>query len=364
MAKKSGKPTGAAARKGGAKLRAAVIGVGGIGRHHLREYAKSARAEVVAVCDSSAEALEAVRKEGVTCEAYQDYKAMLAEARPDVVSVCLPNNLHAPVTIAALEAGAHVLCEKPLATSAADAARMVETARRRRLKLGVNLSYRFNGFSLFLHELAEKGEFGEVYFAHTVWHRRRGVPRGTGWFVDRSRAGGGPLIDLGVHRLDLAWWLMGRPRPVRATGVTYAKFAKLYSEKFGIPVTTEDLAAGFVRFANGAALSVQASWAGNTERHERMVTRLWGTKAGAVQENVGDGYDFTCRVFRSESGAEVDISPHPGMLPAAASSVEDFCLAVAEGKPMLAPGEDGLAVQKMLDAIYRSAELGREVEID
>lgn len=353
MAKKSNPP----------KLRAAVIGVGGIGRHHVREYAKSAYAELVAICDLSTEAIESIQREGIPCEAFQDYKVMLKEAKPDVVSVCLPNNMHAPATIAALEAGAHVLCEKPLSTNAADAARMVDTARRKKRLLGVNLSYRFNGFSRFLHNLAEAGEFGEIYFAHTVWHRRRGVPKGTGWFVDKSRAGGGPLIDLGVHRLDLAWWLMGKPKPVRATGATYAKFAKLYSERFGIPVTTEDLAAGFIRFANGATLSIQASWAGNTDRHERMVTRLWGTKAGAVQENVGEGYDFTCRVFRTEGEAEVDISPHPGLLPPSLSSVEDFCRSVVEGKPPLAPGEDGLLVQKMLDALYRSAELGKEVEI-
>jgi predicted dehydrogenase len=357
-AKKKAKP------KKPRKLRVAVIGVGGIGGAHIDMIGKCADAELVAVCDRSADALARRRERAAGAVEYEDYERMLAKEKLDLVTVALPNTLHAPVTIAALESGAHVLCEKPLATNAADAARMVETAEAHGLTLAVNLSYRFTPQSRFLHGLTEAGELGEVYFAHTVWHRRRGVPKGTGWFVNKAVAGGGPLIDLGVHRLDLAWWLMGCPRPLRATGVAFGKFQELYTERFGIPVTTEDLAAGFIRFEGGAALSVQTSWAGNVEWRERMVTRVWGTRAGLVQENLNEGYDFTCKLFRSEGGAEVDVSPHGGMLPPAGDSVSNVCASILRGEPLVAPGTDGLAVQKMLDAIYRSAEVGREVEIE
>jgi predicted dehydrogenase len=294
---------------------------------------------------------------------YEEFDELLEKEKPDVVSVCLPNDLHAEFSVRALEAGCHVLCEKPLATSAADARRAVDCAKERGLRLAVNLSYRFRPQSAYLKALAERGVFGEVYFAHTVWHRRRGVPRGTGWFYDKRRAGGGPLIDLGVHRLDLAWWLMGTPRPVRASGVAYDKFAGLYSKKLGAEVTTEDLAAGLVRFENGAALSVQASWAGNVEWGERMVTRIWGTQAGAVQENLNEGYEFVCKVFRTEDGFETDTSPHEKLMPAVPDSQDNFVDAVVKGVPLVAPGEDGLRVQEMLDAIYRSAEEGREVQV-
>ena len=364
--KKSGKEAAAKSKK----LKAAVVGLG-MGGGHAMEYQKSRYADLVAVCDVSTARIAnfckaglSARQEGVECATYEDFDELLDKEKPDLVSICVPNDLHAPFTLKALQAGAHVLCEKPLATNADDAARMVETARAKGLKFAVNLSFRFTPQSRFLHSMAEAGEFGEVYFAHTVWHRRRGMPFGTGWFTDVTRSGGGPLIDLGVHRLDLAWWLMGRPRPVRATGVTYAKFADAYSEKFGARVTTEDLAAALIRFENGAALSVQASWAGNVEWRERMVTRLWGTKAGAVQENTGEGYGFACRILRSAAGAEVDVTPHDGMLPESPSSVDDFCRAVVDGTPLLAPGEDGLQVQRMLDAIYRSAKQGCEVEVD
>jgi predicted dehydrogenase len=349
---------------GARKLRAAVVGIGGIGKHHARQYRGSPYAELVSVCDCSRECLDAFSTGGVECSRHEDYGEMLEEMRPDVVSVCLPNDLHAPFTITALERGCHVLCEKPLATTVADAERMVAAARRAERLLAVNMSYRFDAHSRFLHALAEKGEFGDVYFAHTVWHRRRGVPRGrTGWFAEKSVAGGGPLIDLGVHRLDLAWWLMGRPEPVRASGATYRTFADHYAEKFGKPVTTEDLAAGLVRFSSGATLSVQASWAGNVPWRERMETRIWGTRAGAVQENLREAYEFTSSVFRTEGGVEVDVTPHAGTLGTPETSVDNCCRAILEGAPLLAPGEDGLVVQRMLEAIYRSAEEGREVDV-
>ncbi|MHC4248640.1 MAG: Gfo/Idh/MocA family protein [Planctomycetota bacterium] len=363
-AKRSGKAKSRAKTAKSKKLRAAVVGIGGIGRHHMDMVHKCPDSELVAVCDRNPDALVKFREKSAGAVEYEDCERMLAKEKLDLVTVALPNNLHAPVTIAALESGAHVLCEKPLATNAVDAQRMVDAAEARGLTLAVNLSYRFTPQSQFLHNLTEAGELGEVYFAHTVWHRRRGVPKGTGWFVNKAVAGGGPLIDLGVHRLDLAWWLMGCPRPLRASGVAYGKFQELYSERFGIPVTTEDLAAGFVRFEGGAALSVQASWAGNVQWRERMVTRVWGTRAGLVQENQGEGYDFTCRLFRSEGGAEVDIAPHGGMLPGGVDSVSNVCAGVLRGEPLVAPGTDGLAVQKMLDAIYRSSEQGREVEIE
>ena len=348
---------------GSRRLRVAVVGVGGIGGCHVDMVNSCPDAELVAVCARNPDVFARLKEKTRGAAEYEDYEQMLAREKLDLVTIGLPNHLHAPVTIAALEAGAHVLCEKPLATTTGDAQKMVDTAEKRGLTLAVNLSYRFTPQSQFLHNLTEQGELGDVYFGHTVWHRRRGVPKGTGWFVDKKLAGGGPLIDLGVHRLDLAWWLMGRPRPVRASGATYGKFQELYSERFGIPVTTEDLAAGFIRFENGATLSVQASWAGNVQWNERMVTRLWGTRAGLVQENEGEGYKFVCRIFRSEGGAEVDVTPHEGLLPSAGESVSNVCAAILRGSALVAPGSDGLAVQKMLDAIYRSSEEGREVEI-
>ena len=226
------------------RFRAAVVGLG-IGRGHARAFAASERAELVSVCDKDPSRFERVAELDVAT--YTDFNEMLKREKPEVVAVALPNYLHASFTTKALWAGAHVLVEKPMAMSAAECRRMLREAKKRRRLLCVGFSYRYTAPAHFLKSLADGGRLGEVYFARTMWHRRRGIPGGKGGcFGEKSLAGGGPLIDLGVHRIDLAWWLMGRPEPAAASGAAYCKFGKEFARRRGWDFTTEDMAVGII----------------------------------------------------------------------------------------------------------------------
>ncbi|NQU40228.1 MAG: Gfo/Idh/MocA family oxidoreductase [Lentisphaerae bacterium] len=246
-------------------LRVGVIGLGA-GRGHVLRYKDHPRADVVAVADANAALLdERAEVLGVALR-YTDPLEMLRKEKLDIVSVATPNKFHYPLTLAALEAGCHVLCEKPIALNASEGRQMVAAAKRAQKRLMVNFSFRFTDQSWALKQQVEAGVLGDVYFGRTVWHRRRGLPKFGGWFGQKELSGGGALIDLGVHRLDLALWLMGHPRPVYAMAGTYNHIAAQKVRRENELFDVEDLAAGTVRFDNGALLVVEASWAANRSR--------------------------------------------------------------------------------------------------
>ena len=200
------------------KIRVGVIGLG-IGRHHIRGYQSHPNAEVVAIADLDETRLAEVGDQYGVSKRYPSGEQMIATEGLDVVSIATPNKYHKSLTIAALEAGCHVLCEKPMAMNAAEARDMLVAATKAGKRLMIDFSYRFSEQSQVLKAQVDAGVLGEVYFARTLWHRRRGLPRFGGWFGQKALSGGGPLIDLGVHRLDLALWLMGYPRPIRSFGI-------------------------------------------------------------------------------------------------------------------------------------------------
>jgi predicted dehydrogenase len=279
-----------------------------------------------------------------------------------VVSIATPNKFHAPLTIAALEAGCHVLCEKPMAMSADEARAMLAAAEKAGKRLMINFSYRFSEQSQALKDRVDAGELGDVYFARTVWHRRRGLPKFGGWFGQKGLSGGGPLIDLGVHRLDLALWLMGYPKPVWVMGSTYNPIATALAEKEGVPYDVEDLAVGLIRFENGATLEVEASWATNIKERELMETRLLGTEGGLVQRNLNETYEFEAELYFERNGAHYYMklhAPRKRRLNAMYHLIES----IVNDTPHIARGEEGLLVMEILDAIYKSAEEGRPVQI-
>ena len=343
------------------KLRMGVVGVG-MGKNHAKGFQSHPAAELVALCDMDEKRLNAVASELNVPERYTDVKAMLRQAKLDAVGVATPNKFHAPVTIAALNAGLHVLCEKPMAMNAKEAAKMNAAARKARKNLMINFSYRFSDMSHALKHQVDAGLIGDIYYGRTVWHRRRSgiITGGKASFVTKEISGGGPLIDLGVHRLDLALWLMGYPEPVAVSGSAYDLLAKRIAKDKKRPISVEDLACGIVKFKNGATLIVEASWALNIPEREHMVTTLCGTKGGLVQKNTDGGYSFTAEVYTDEDGhlftktldwSEVS-SPTP---------YHEFINSILEKRPPLATGEEGLKVMKILDGIYRSADTGREV---
>ncbi|RYG70497.1 Gfo/Idh/MocA family oxidoreductase, partial [bacterium] len=251
------------------RVRVAIIGAG-IGRQHLRGYLGVPGAEITAICDldtgRAAQMAAEYGLEGV--QVFSDYQALLGSDIADAVSLCLPNSLHAPVAVELLEAGLHVLCEKPLAINATEAAKIVAAMQKSGAFCMVSQVLRFRDDVRALKSEIESGKIGDIYYARTTARRVSGIPKWGGWFTQQKFAGGGPLIDTGVHVLDLAWWLSGCPRPVSASATTYAEFGP---RKQGLGAggaanlegtfDVEDLAAGIVRFENGLSIHFEATWA-------------------------------------------------------------------------------------------------------
>ncbi|MFP4055429.1 MAG: Gfo/Idh/MocA family protein [Candidatus Brocadiia bacterium] len=347
-------------------LNVAVVGLG-MGRNHLRSYHAYERSRVAAICDIDAQRVAQYAEECDIPEGccFADYKKLIRSTKElglDAVSIALPNSLHAPVSVAASKAGLHVLCEKPMATSVREARRMLRAATEAGKKLMINFSYRFTPQGQALRRVVESGAVGDIYFGRTAWHRRRGLPGFGGWFGQKALAGGGPIIDLGVHRLDLAMWLMGNPRPVTVSGSTYSHVADRIAREQGKKFDVEDLGCALVRFEDGATLIVEASWAGFTEKREDMSTQLLGTRGGILHRNVGQGYDFEALVYTERDGTLWESRLQQSVLETP-KAYEDFVDACLDGREPLAPGQHGLDVQLVLDAIYKSARKGREVRI-
>lgn len=343
------------------RLRVGVIGLG-MGRTHIEGWRQHPHVDVVAIADADPARLQAVGEKFSIAARYANTEAMLAAGRLDAVSICTPNKFHKQLTLAALDAGCHVLCEKPMAMNAEEGRAMLAAAKHAGRRLMINFSFRFSAASRGLKAQVESGMFGEFYFGRTAWHRRRGMPGFGGWFGTKELSGGGPLIDLGVHRLDLALWLMGYPKPAWVLGSTHDPIASDLAAKSGKKFDVEDLAAALIRFENGATLIVEASWAANIQEAELMETRLLGTKAGLLQKNLNEGYTFDAYIFTEKDGAQLDIHLHPPVVPAP-SSMHDFAQAILTDTPHPAPGEEGLIVMEILDAIYESARTGDPVRI-
>jgi predicted dehydrogenase len=343
------------------KLRVGVIGLG-MGRHHVAGYQTHPQSEVVAVSDLNESLLNEMGDQYKVKRRYLQAEEMLKAEKLDVVSVVTPNKFHRDLTIAAMQSGAHVLCEKPMALSAAEGKEMLEASRKTGKRLMINFSYRFTEQSQALKAQVDSGILGDIYFARTIWHRRRGLPGLGGWFGIKALSGGGPLIDLGVHRLDLALWLMGYPKPTWVMGDTYNHLASEIAGKEGKAFDVEDLAAGFIKFENGASMVVEASWAANIAEREQMETRLYGTKGGLIQRNVEETYKFEAEIFLEREGAHFDMKLHAPLLPVH-SSMYHFVDCILNDRRHTATGEEGLLVMEILDSLYASAASGNPVQI-
>lgn len=347
---------------GDRELKAGVIGMG-MGRHHVAGFAAHPHCKVVAIADTDSARLTEIGDQHHLAARYRDAAEMIASEDLDLVSIATPNKFHCPLTLAALDAGAHVLTEKPMALNVAEAQQMKAAAEARGLNLMVNFSYRFSRMSFALKKQVERGVVGEIYYGRTVWHRRRGMPGFGGWFGQKELSGGGPLIDLGVHRIDLALWLMGHPEPVAVSGSTYDLIAAPLAAASGKPFSVEDLACGMVKFANGATLIVEVSWALQINEQERMVTELFGPRGGIVQRNHGGGYEMQAELYTEEDGSfftkRLDDATEEPPTPYA-----EFVDSILEQRAPMATSDEGIKVQKIIDGMYESARTGKEVRLD
>jgi len=316
--------------------------------------------------DSSA-AGRAAEQYGIE-KVFAGYESMFSDVELDAVVVATPNRFHAESTIAALKAGVHVLCEKPLATNGKDARAMCRAAKDSGKVLQVGLQTRFTGPADFLKNYIDRGEMGPIYFARAQALRRRGVP-GWGVFIDKELQGGGPLIDTGVHILDLTMWLMGHPKPVSASGQTWQRLGKnpdLYNamgdydrSKF----TVEDFAAGFIRFENGAVVSLEASFMANLEGNP-FQTQLFGDKSGAVLKPYAA--EEPIKIFTEREKQLFDMVPAsiPALEAPHIRAAAAFLDAIEGIRPCAVPGEQGMMLNAIFDALYKSAETGCEEPVD
>lgn len=337
------------------KLKVAVIGAGAQGRgSHIRACAANKDMELVAVCDLQKAKLDAVLADYRVPHAVTDYRQVLAMEEVDAVIIALPNYLHAPVTIDALSAGKHVLVEKPMAMNAAEAQAMLAARDASGKILMVGQNNRFRAEAVLIKDMVTSGEYGEVYNAEASWWRRRCGQRG--WFIDRKRSGGGALVDIGVHALDLCWWLMGCPEPAHVLGMTYEKFGEVIRRRPTIygdyepetQFTVEDLAVGLIKFADGRTLYLGASWAANTEDRGIAIT-LRGTKAGVIMDKNG------IKILGERNGTLLDVNPTLGQ---PRSLHQHFADCINLKEEVIPKAEHGLQVMKMLDAISESAKSG------
>ncbi len=346
------------------KLRVGVIGLG-MGAGHIKGFGKHPDAEVVAIGETDVERLGRVGETFGISERFNSGKELIASAADlglDIISVATPNNLHKDLTIGALRAGCHVLCEKPMAMNASEAREMEAVAEQTGRRLMINFSFRFNEVADALKRQVEAGRLGDIYFARSIWLRRRGLPGFGGWFGRKELSGGGPLIDLGVHRIDLALWLMGYPEPTWVLGSTYDHIAGKIAAEEGKDFDVEDIAMAMIRFDNGATLEAEASWAANIKENELMKTRLMGTDGGLLYHNEDEGYRFSAELFYESEGYHYDSQLHPTgrQVPSAMEHLVDCILT---DTPHTAGAHEGVIVMELLDAIYESAEKGEPVRI-
>ena len=367
------------------KLKIGIIGCGGIANNkHMPALSKlSDKCEMIAFCDNQVERAEKAAAQYGTADAkvYADYHELLANPEVEVVHVLTPNVAHAPITVAAFEAGKHVMCEKPMAHTSADAKKMLDAWKKSGKKFTIGYQNRFRPEIQMLHKACENDELGEIYFAKAHAIRRRAVPT-WGVFPNKALQGGGPLIDIGTHALDLTLWMMDNYKPVSVTGSVFYKLGNLpqatEGNMFGPwdPETyeVEDSAFGMIKFENGAAIQLEAAWAINMQTSREASTTLCGTKAGA---EVYSGMSFANNkliINRGHNGMLTDeeicgagnvayfeggLGEEPGL-----AEARQWLNAIANDTEPLVKPEQAYKVTQILEAIYTSAATGKEVTRD
>jgi predicted dehydrogenase len=296
---------------------------------------------------------------------YEDYREMLRKEKElDAVSVCTPNGMHAPCTVAALHAGRHVLVEKPMAMNAKQGQLMLDAAKKARKQLIVGFQFRFDARTDVIRRQIQAGAFGKILYVRCQALRRRGIPN-WGVFGRKQLQGGGPMIDIGVHVMEMAHYAIGSPQPVAASGNTWTFHGNKASDVISVwpswdwkTYDVEDLAVGMIRLEGGAMLCIEASFVTHVDQ-DVWTFQVMGEKGGAT-------WDPT-HIYKDEHGYMMNVSP--GWLPKLGwdaiwdVKMKHFVNVCRDGAPNRAPGEHGLMIQKMLDGVYESAKRGKEVAI-
>jgi predicted dehydrogenase len=332
-------------------VRIGLVGGGAIAQiTHLPTYRALAAAEVVALCDpQKGKGTQLADRYGIpfVCT---DYRRLLERADVDAVDICTPNALHASIAVEAAQAGKHVLVEKPIATTAADALRMVESARSAGKVLMVASTARFRHDSLTLKTFLEREDLGDLFYAKTGWLRSRARWSELDWRFNRAISGGGVLMDSGIQVLDVALWLLGFPEPERVLASTHAPSRR----------KVEDSAVALVRFKGGLALTLEVNWSMLMDE-DFAYLNVYGSEGGALLNPL--------RIHRELHGQLLNVTPAHQEKPKSVfkdsyrRAIQHFLDCVRGQAEVMSPGEEGLRVLELMEAIYRSAAEGREVVI-
>ena len=351
-------------------MRVGVVGLGWAGEQHLKNYPRMPDVEVVALAGLEEERLHELGDLYGVPNLYTDYADLVARDDLDIVSVAAPNHLHAPVSIAALKGGRHVLCEKPLARTGAEAEGIVRAAREAGRMVHIAFTQRERGDVQALKRHIVEGNLGRIYHAKATWMRRNGIPGLGGWFTSKERAAAGPLIDLGVHMIDMVLYLMGEPEVETVSCATYAELGPQgrggrggANVVVGGPYEVEDLATAFIRLSGGATLNLETGWAVYRESSDDFGVTLYGTDGGAEMKVRNYGTRDTVRIYTDVAGVPAvvapEIQPREGHFSVVRRCVETIRSGDWEGHD----GEEGLRRARIIDACYASALENREVSL-
>ena len=349
------------------EIQIGLIGAGNIGDAHLEAFQHVEGCTIVSITDVALPlAQQKAQKYGIP-HVHDSAESMLRDDTLTAVIIAVPNRWHGPLAIQALQAGKHVLLEKPMALDGAVAKDIVRAQRASGRQLMVAHQMRWQWHVMEIKRQAEKGAFGNIYSAKTGWVRRKGIPGWGTWFTRKSESGGGPLIDIGVHMLDLTLYLMGNPKPVSVVGATYAEFGPRQRGigSWGRPDWTgyydvEDLATALIRMEDGSTLGLDVSWAVHTTTSNQPFVHLMGSEGGVSME--GDTATLLTEMYdrvvdlplqhpATDEGDRVRLSRH-------------FLQCIRENQEPISSALTGLTSNLILDAIFESSRTGREVMLD
>lgn len=348
------------------KLRIGLVGAGNIANVHLEAYKKLDNVEIVAACDINESRLNETADIFGIEKRYTSESEMLKNEELDAVDVCVWNCNHAKCTIEALDAGLHVLCEKPMAASTEEAEAMVEAAKRNNKLLMIGFVLRFDNESIITKDFIDNGYLGDIYYSKATYLRRNGSPGG--WFSNKKLSAGGPVIDLGVHVIDLTRYLMGKPKPVSVFASTADKLKNRKNLKTDVAwkpkdakpddiFDVEDFAVALIKYEDGKTTLLETSYSLNGE--EKTEKQLFGDKGGIKIDANG------MKIYTEMNGFMADVTPDVRNYKYGKDMFEaemaHFADCILNNTPCIAPAEDGVEIMKILDAIYESARTGHEI---
>jgi predicted dehydrogenase len=350
------------------KIRFGIIGAGNIGTSHVKVMKQISDIEIVSVTDVLVSKAQKLADDYEILHVCDSAEQLLSNDEIDAVVIGVPNKWHAPLAVQAMRSGKHVILEKPMALHVKDAKEILKIQRETGQLLMIPHQMRWEWLAMQIKEQVDAGALGRVYNAKAGWYRRKGIPGWGTWFTQKSESGGGPLIDIGVHLLDLSLYLMGNPKPVSVYGSTYAEFGpkKRGIGTWGTPdwkgiYDVEDLATALIKMEDGSTLSLEVSWAVHMDTDNSPFVHLMGSEGGASMRSKRGKL-----LFENDNRAtEIElIQPADAPIGARERLHHHFIECVREGKQPLTSAMTGYTNNLILEAIYESSRTGHEVALD